>query len=1536
MVFVPSQHPRDKQGKFVDVIAELEAMGGTWDATTGDWVIPAAAAPKLNKLLDKIKLKPDGPPKKSTAVQIAPGKVPLTGSQRKRLIELDAAGDKGLTPANDQAKQPLQYFVTAGLAYTDDGKTFHITEAGQKRAADVKGGAAGGGSNVGPKGDKLTGDPEHDSKPTKKVTSGYYVSPDGKYAAMSDGMPSIPLKDLEGSGVAAGITGSEWATVHDPNGELFEDSGAGDNLDWFDTKKEAVDYAVKHAKSNPPSAALQGPAVAATKGEAEAKVPAGSGLGPSGVDELFTGGPPPNAPKKPGGHPLLYGPSGTQRNFQSMSFAKLQEVIDEQKFDQPGLKDDPAFAVAKYWHGKKSNGDLTDTDAGKLGGAPDNASKGVGEVEGPPQEKSTAPPKGTSVPASLDNLSYVKKLGGTTGAEQWVDGTNGEKFVVKSGASPDHVREEALSDAIYQTLGVNVPEHRLLPANQGDEGKPTKVAKFIEGVQMNKLPESDKKLARAQLAKNFWADAWLASWDVTGTNDDNTIVDEDGTVWRIDNGGSLRFRAMGAKKGNAFGPEVVEIDSMRGKHPTINALPSTKVTFGSLTDEEVAEQIHTNMTEERLDKVVELINLSGASDKGSLKNTLIARRLNMLKWADEHAGPKPDPKKPDFGKPQRHPAATPKPGDVVKIADMPDGTYFGDPWGEDAIWKKEGGAVHLVKEAEPGALDTPLDIDMIESTGSIDEAFVVPPPLDAEFSPMAKFQDMSVGTEFHGTNGDLWHKVDDDHAIKVGATHGFGSWPVNFSGADASYEIDSVPASASDPTLGDELDAMVAGLPGDMWDAPWNATAGDYPVGAKVKLGPDIDGSEDDTIWTIKDKDPFNGTVTLDGGPGKSNVELPDDSTVEKASVPHDGGADELPFGDIQEGEDAPFENMPDGTIFQSDSDASEPVLLKKVSDDKYEVVSDPQGAFSPGDQYPIEDTSKSYTVNQLPDIDQPQGDASDVGALFGKKTFQELGPGDVFHNPGTSPYGWKIVGTDPNDPDKWDVEILDDNGVSTGVKASPVAKASTLEPGPNPSKIAAGSASTSPPSPPATADIGTVYGPVGNEWKIVGVQGNNWIVGKYDDLHPASTLGGIVGGTKTVPIPKKFGKNEKQTNNLGPDGNAAKIGDLDLQVGDKIQMKAAAGSPIKTITSVSESGGVMAKGGVGGEKYHGIYQKPAVVIKADQSALKLKGDTGTTPSPAQAAGTAGLPDPNATVGGVPVDQLTKEYFAGKMLPGTSGKTIGSIPNGTVIGTPDGKIGVKNDSLPSSGGYTAFEDVFTGLKFLVKSQFVPTKMSEDQLLKEQAAAQLKKSKAEAAKQKATSQTAAQAMKAAKSADQAPGAPPEFKGAHTNTAAEGKLKAWQADNGSKLDSAHKKAVSSYTNGGYTEMNNSLRNSTGKKTLAMAKKIKAMDEAISIAEPFKEPILLSRRTSLPQWNDAQPGEVIQDNGFLSTSVNQGTWSGNVHLKILAPVGAKGLWVNTTGGSSHPSEKEVILPRGTQFHILKREAAGSATTLWVEIIP
>lgn len=81
-----------------------------------------------------------------------------------------------------------------------------------------------------------------------KVTAGHYVTADGTYAVTADGYGYVSEAERNGSGINCGITGGEWAVVHDAQGRLRADHNVGENIDWFPTKREAVAAAVEYAQ----------------------------------------------------------------------------------------------------------------------------------------------------------------------------------------------------------------------------------------------------------------------------------------------------------------------------------------------------------------------------------------------------------------------------------------------------------------------------------------------------------------------------------------------------------------------------------------------------------------------------------------------------------------------------------------------------------------------------------------------------------------------------------------------------------------------------------------------------------------------------------------------------------------------------------------------------------------------------------------------------------------------------------------------------------------------------------------------------------------------------------------------------------------------------------------------------------------------------------------------------------------------------------------------------------------------------------------
>ena len=162
-------------------------------------------------------------------------------------------------------------------------------------------------------------------------------------------------------------------------------------------------------------------------------------------------------------------------------------------------------------------------------------------------------------PAGPDGLESVRSLGGSTGAELVRDPATGRQYVMKRGASAEHVRREALADDAYRALGQRVPAARIYETPDG----PVKLAEFIEGEQFGGLWKRGQvsPATLIELQDGFAADVLMGNRDVLGLDFDNILIDADGHPWRIDNGGSLDFRAQGGAK--AFDGFPLELWTMR-------------------------------------------------------------------------------------------------------------------------------------------------------------------------------------------------------------------------------------------------------------------------------------------------------------------------------------------------------------------------------------------------------------------------------------------------------------------------------------------------------------------------------------------------------------------------------------------------------------------------------------------------------------------------------------------------------------------------------------------------------------------------------------------------------------------------------------------------------------------------------------------------------------------------------------------------------------------------------------------------------------
>jgi len=207
-------------------------------------------------------------------------------------------------------------------------------------------------------------------------------------------------------------------------------------------------------------------------------------------------------------------------------------------------------------------------------------------------------------PESVNGLKTVRDLGGSTGAKL-VEDDLGNRFVMKRGASPEHLRSECDADAAYIAAGVAVPEFRLYE----DSGTPVKLSRFIdEAKTLSALSKDERETVYNQLRKDFHVDVLLGNWDVLGLGMDNVLVDKNGKAWRIDNGGALGFRAQGEKKDKEDWEAgwIDDVWSMRNLHPdSKKANANLGSAFGSVPTVKLVKAIRDGKFEGLLEKLPE-------------------------------------------------------------------------------------------------------------------------------------------------------------------------------------------------------------------------------------------------------------------------------------------------------------------------------------------------------------------------------------------------------------------------------------------------------------------------------------------------------------------------------------------------------------------------------------------------------------------------------------------------------------------------------------------------------------------------------------------------------------------------------------------------------------------------------------------------------------------------------------------------------------------------------------------------------------------
>lgn len=251
---------------------------------------------------------------------------------------------------------------------------------------------------------------------------------------------------------------------------------------------------------------------------------------------------------------------------------------------------------------------------------------------------------------SIDGWTQTGPQGGSNPGGKFKD-PDGHEWYCKFPPDEEHARAEVLSAKLYEAAGLKAQDAKLIV-------KDGKIGIASRWVDVHKGSASELQNTPGALS-GFVVDAWLANWDVVGMGYDNLQIGSNGRAMRVDAGGSLMYRAQGAKK--PFGATVDEIDTMRDAAKNSYAAS----VFGNMTaaDMTASAKKVLGISDDAIFDLVMEHGPGGAEDKAKLIETLLARKDDIAKRFPK-AVPKAKPKaKPDPSKLKVDASQLPKPHD---------------------------------------------------------------------------------------------------------------------------------------------------------------------------------------------------------------------------------------------------------------------------------------------------------------------------------------------------------------------------------------------------------------------------------------------------------------------------------------------------------------------------------------------------------------------------------------------------------------------------------------------------------------------------------------------------------------------------------------------------------------------------------------------------------------------------------------------------------------------------------------------------------
>ncbi len=250
-----------------------------------------------------------------------------------------------------------------------------------------------------------------------------------------------------------------------------------------------------------------------------------------------------------------------------------------------------------------------------------------------------------SLPDTIEQYSVVEAgLGGNRAVSILAD-AEGRRLVLKEGQG-NQFKEEILADALYQAIAHALPQNRLyIPAFKiiVSKEKIQRISRYLHGTTLDFVAQT---AYNQEIAAGFVVDAYMANWDIA-LNNRNLLLSAD-KVYRLDNGGALRYRAKGelkATNGYDFSSARCDLFTLRGLScPQQQSLVSSlggKTLYAHVDQGKIITQIkHLSQVKEAILATADLwqrrLKLENYEE---LRSNLITRMDSLLAYAYDAAYP---------------------------------------------------------------------------------------------------------------------------------------------------------------------------------------------------------------------------------------------------------------------------------------------------------------------------------------------------------------------------------------------------------------------------------------------------------------------------------------------------------------------------------------------------------------------------------------------------------------------------------------------------------------------------------------------------------------------------------------------------------------------------------------------------------------------------------------------------------------------------------------------------------------------------------